>query len=226
MPRLLDLFCGAGGAAVGYARAGFEVVGVDIAPQPSFPFPFVQADVLELPLSLTDFDLVHASPPCQGYSTITHPKSKGEWPRLIEPVREMIRDAGVRGVIENVPGAMRFLEDPLVLRGTMFGLGVVRARYFELVGWDTYQPTHPWLGPSRWEAERLVGVYGAKPDGRSSDRPRAFARKMGSPMLAASSLEEGALAMGIDWMVTWDEVRESIPPAYTQWLGERFLEQR
>ena len=94
-PRLLDLFCGAGGAAVGYARAGFEVVGVDIAPQPNYPFEFHQADALTPPLPLADFDVLHASPPCQAYSDLAHRNGNGNpWPCLVEPVRNLFAGSG------------------------------------------------------------------------------------------------------------------------------------
>src|SRR5690349_21006456 len=131
-PRLLDLFCCAGGAGVGYSRAGFEVVGVDIKPQPNYPLAFIQADVLTLdPKFIALFDAVHASPPCQSYSDLAKRNGNGdEWPRLIEPVRKILQDSGKPWVIENVEGAP--LIDPVVLCGTMFrGLRVLRHRLFE-----------------------------------------------------------------------------------------------
>ena len=112
--RLLDLFCGAGGAAMGYHRAGFEVVGIDIAPQPNYPFEFVQADAMEFPLD--GFDAIHASPPCQAYTAL----ATGKHPRLIEPMRERLASSGVPWVIENVVGAP--LRQPVLLCGSMFGL--------------------------------------------------------------------------------------------------------
>src|ERR1700691_364800 len=114
-PRLLDLFCCAGGVAAGYDRAGFEVVGVDIEPQQNFPFEFVQADALTLPMNfLKSFDAIHASPPCQSYSDLAKRNRNGhEWPRLIEPVREMIIRSGLPYVMENVDGAP--LRDPMIL---------------------------------------------------------------------------------------------------------------
>src|ERR1044072_817521 len=111
--RVLDLFCKAGGAAMGYARAGFEVVGVDIEPQPNYPFEFIQADALTFEIDALDWDLVHASPPCQGYSTQTADPSKHR--RLIEPVRQRLVEANVRYVIENVEGARKHLIDPVRL---------------------------------------------------------------------------------------------------------------
>lgn len=119
-PRLLDLFCCAGGAGVGYSRAGFEVVGVDNKPQPDYPFSFIQADALKLdPKFVTSFDAIHASPPCQSYSDLAKRNGNGnEWPRLIEPVRKILTKTGLPYVIENVDGAP--LLHPVILCGTMF----------------------------------------------------------------------------------------------------------
>lgn len=103
-PRLLDLFCCAGGAGLGYSRAGFEVVGVDIDPQPNYPLPFIQADAMTLdPKFMAMFDAVHASPPCQSYSDLAKRNGNAdEWPRLIEPVRDMLSRSGLFYIIENV----------------------------------------------------------------------------------------------------------------------------
>src|SRR5438309_7313460 len=131
-PRILDLFCCAGGAGVGYSKAGFEVVGVDIKPQPNYPLPFVQGDALKLdPKFIALFDAVHASPPCQSYSDLAKRNGNADaWPRLIEPVRKMLIRSGCPYIIENVEGAP--LLNPVVLCGTMFpGLRVLRHRLFE-----------------------------------------------------------------------------------------------
>jgi DNA (cytosine-5)-methyltransferase 1 len=113
--RLLDLFCCAGGSGLGYSRAGFEVVGVDINPQPHYPFSFIQADALTLdPKFIASFDAIHASPPCQAYSDLAKRNGNAhEWPRLIEPVREMLMRTGRPYIIENVDGAP--LVNPIVL---------------------------------------------------------------------------------------------------------------
>jgi len=136
MPRLLDLFCGAGGAAKGYHDAGFKVTGIDINPQPNYPFDFIQADAMEIGLRFLNpgpfwrpFDAVHASPPCQSYSALS-PLTTKEHPRLVEPVRGMLIESGLPYVIENVVGAP--LINPIQLCGSSFGLGVWRHRIFEM----------------------------------------------------------------------------------------------
>lgn len=206
--RLLDLFCGAGGAAEGYHRAGFdEIVGVDIVPQPNYPFTFVQGDALEPPVRLEDFDLVHASPPCQSYSAMSN-RWGSDHPELITEVRSRLE--GHPFVIENVQEAGRDMACPVRLHGGMFGLDVHRPRLFDC----------SWLVMT-FPADRTrdaVAVYG-KPDGR-----RLYNRADGSELRAWSSAEQGQRAMGIDWM-TVDELREAIPPAYTEFIGEQFIAQ-
>lgn len=127
-PKLLDLFCGAGGAAAGYHRAGFDVVGVDIRPQPRYPFEFHQADAMTCPLD--GFDAIHASPPCQHYANVTAWRgAPGDHPDLIGPTRQRLIDSGLPWVIENVPEAP--IRRDLLLCGSQFGLKVRRHRAFE-----------------------------------------------------------------------------------------------
>jgi DNA (cytosine-5)-methyltransferase 1 len=210
-PRLLDLFCGAGGAAMGYSRAGFDVVGVDIKPQPHYPFEFHQADAMAYPLD--GFDVIHASPPCQAYSTNGNKHrnrgsgAAGRHPALIGATRARL--AGRRYVIENVAGAAAELREPTRLTGEMFGLRTHRARLFE-TNWLLLSPSQPPRQASP------VAVYG-KLDGR-----RLWTRKDGSEHRAPRELATAADAMGIDWM-SWDELREAIPPAYTEWIGLQLL---
>ena len=149
-PRLLDLFCGGGGAAVGYAAAGFDVVGVDIERMPAYPFEFHQADATAfLAGHWREFDAIHASPPCQGYSTavtqsdskwVSYSRGKNE-PRLIEPVRDALLALGKPYVIENVDGAKGHLRSPIVLCGSMFDAYPRRHRYFE-ASFPIPQPEH------------------------------------------------------------------------------------
>ena len=195
-PRLLDLFCGAGGASMGYHRAGFDVTGVDIEPQPNYPFRFIQADALgEL---WTGFDAVHASPPCQAYSRLAAMHPEREYPELIEPARALLCALGVPYVIENVEGAP--LHSPLMLCGSMFGLGVERGY---LRRHRLFECSFPTMGMSCQHRGRAVGVYG---HGGCSGKHR---------MLYAP---EARAAMGIDWM-NRDQLTQAIPPAYTEYVG-------
>jgi DNA (cytosine-5)-methyltransferase 1 len=211
MPRLLDLFCGAGGAAMGYHRAGFHVVGVDIEDQPNYPFEFVRDDALRfMDAGLWEewgIMAIHASPPCQDYvqwQGINKARngSAPEHPRLIEPVRKLLIRSGVPWVIENVVGAP--LLNSVLLCGSMFGLGVRRHRLFE--------SSELLLRPGCSHTGDEIAVYG-KLDGR-----RIWTRADGTEVRAARTLEQAHKAMGIDWM-TWDELREAIPPAYTEYIG-------
>lgn len=200
-PRLLDLFCGAGGAAMGYHRAGFEVVGVDVRPMPRYPFEFHQADAMTYPLD--GFDVIHASPPCQGYTKIQSVnKHAKEWPLLIEPIRRRLLGNGKPYIIENVPGAP--MLSPIKLCGSSFGLKVHRHRLFECSFFLMSPPCNH--GP-----ERAVAVYGDHPEYCPTGK-----------INRAHTLEHGQEAMGINWM-KWRELCESIPPAYTEWIGRQLM---
>jgi DNA (cytosine-5)-methyltransferase 1 len=220
-PRLLDLFCGAGGAAMGYSRAGFEVVGVDIAPQPNYPFEFVQADALEF---LEDwsygfedygFNAIHASPPCQAHTTMSN-RWRGaggkadEHINLIPPTRELLQETGLPWVIENVPGAKPHLRSPVVINGPNVSL-------FRLARPRLFEASFVILVPNHQKAVDPVGVYGEAPDGRLLRK-----RADGTEQHAARSLEEGREVMGIDWM-DWDELKEAISPAYTELIGAQLM---
>lgn len=207
-PRLLDLFCGAGGAALGYHRAGFEVVGVDHAPQPRFPFSFVQADAMGLSQEyLSSFDVIHASPPCQAYSDLAARNGNADdWPRLIEPVRKMLAATGRPYVIENVEGAP--LQDYIVLCGTMFpGLRVLRHRLFE-ANFPILVPAHP-RHPLCHTKDKRKRHYG------KTDEWRDFVTVTGGGNCSVAAARD---AMGIDWM-TKVEINEAIPPAYAEHVG-------
>ncbi|HSE45415.1 MAG TPA: DNA cytosine methyltransferase, partial [Gemmatimonadales bacterium] len=216
-PRLLDLFCGAGGAAMGYHRAGFEVVGVDIKPQPRYPFEFVQADALAEggyirvagEFGAHAFDAIHASPPCQAYTAYRRTGNVGEYPDLIAETRELLWQTGLPWVMENVQGAP--LREPLMLCGSMFDetLDIQRHRFFES-DWPMDNPVwpcrHKLTGPDRFPGGRSRGRTGS-----SRGLVRATI-EIGSWDIP---LARQAKAMGIDWM-TRDELSEAIPPAYTE----------
>lgn len=212
-PRLLDLFCGAGGAALGYHRAGFDVVGVDIELQPHYPFHFIRGDAsrwLEswMPrLFRRNFDAIHASPECQGYTTMNNRHGSSHLPQIPD-IQELLEATGLPYVIENVSGALSEMRSPIELTGEMFGLRVHRPRLFE--------SNVMLLAPPRPRRQLdPVAVYG-KQDGR-----RLWTRADGSELRVAD-LKTGSEAMGIDWM-TWDELREAIPPAYTQHIGGQLV---
>lgn len=207
-PRLLDLFCCAGGAGTGYARAGFDVVGVDIDPQPNYPYEFHQADALEyLAAHGHEFDAIHASPPCQGYTALKAVHGN-KWPMLIEPARQLADQIGLPYVLENVQGAP--LRRDLTLCGEMFGLGVIRHRYFELGYWTASPPAH---NPHRG---RVAGWR----HGQFYDGPYFAVYGLGG---GKGTVEQWQQAMGIDWTTDRHELAEAIPPAYTEFIGRQLL---
>lgn len=218
--KLLDLFCKAGGAAVGYRRAGFEVVGVDIQRQSRYPYEFVQADALEfLTEHGREFDAIHASPPCQGYSAMRDMPDAREHPRLIGEVRKLLRCAGKPYVIENVEGARAHMLNPLLLCGTMFGLG---AAGFELQRHRLFETSFPAAAPPRRCEHRLpvIGIYG----GHVRCRSAKFWRNGGGDFPGYDRKALAKEAMGIDHTVTMNELSEAIPPAYTEWIGNQLME--
>lgn len=205
-PKLLDLFCGAGGAAMGYHRAGFDVVGVDINPQKNYPFEFHQADAMTFPLD--GYDVIHASPPCQRYSVASKRWNgrANNHPDLIDAVRDRL--AGYEYVIENVVGAP--VRPDLMLCGSMFHLGVRRHRLFESSADFHHRPVcdhasqprrYHIYDHGRWYLSSVAHVYGHG-GGKSKGDWRE--------------------AMQIGWM-TSRELSQAIPPAYTQWIGQQLL---
>ena len=213
---MLDAFGGAGGAGMGYYRAGFDVIGIDKDFHPDYPFPMVIGDAMHY---LTDakwmsmFDAAHASPPCPRYSLATPAENREDHPDLVPPVREALVAWGGPWVIENVPGAP--LRHPLVLCGSSFGLRVRRHRLFES---DVFL-----MGPScNHRAQGTpVGVYGQHADKKQHFRPGTTL----SRAVKATSVADAQDAMGIDWMNDWSDLADAIPPAYTEHIGAQLIEQ-
>lgn len=203
-PRLLDLFSCAGGAAVGYHRAGFDVVGVDIDPQPNYPFEHHVADALEFPVD--GFDAVHASPPCQSFTAY---RRKGHgvgdgYPDLIEATRAKLAASGLPYIIENVPGAP--LRDWVQVCGTGLDLDVQRHRWFE--------SNVPLFG--------VPCAHGAKAARFAQATNRANKRRTVEVGVWRIPLHVQQAAMGVDWM-TLGELSEAVPPAYTEHLGIQLM---
>ena len=211
--KILDLFCGAGGAAMGYYRAGFEVVGVDIYQQPHYPFEFEWADALDF---LRTFDAdgfagIHASPPCQAYSTRTPDPRKH--PALISQVRKRLKQIGLPYVIENVLGAQSELKNPVMLCGSAFGLRVQRHRLFE-ANWPLIGAgcEHHWQ-----EEDKRFLIYDHRKWSWKGHIP-----VHGSGGSKAAEYWPFAMGCGDTWDDCWmtrNEIQEAIPPAYTEYVG-------
>ena len=213
-PRMADLFCGAGGSAVGYREAGFDITGVDSADLGHlYPFRFRRDDALEFPLD--GFDVVHASPPCAPYSYLS--RGRTEQVPLIEAIRERIQHLPY--VIENVEGARDTMRNPVMLCGSSFGLNLQRHRLFETNwplpplpcrhGWQTPDrfPALPFPGRDKDDMARVVGVYGS-----GDPEQRALQRQ----------------AMEIHW-ASGQALVQAIPPPYTRFIGQhlmKYLKQR
>lgn len=212
-PLLLDLFCGAGGCSKGYHEAGFDIVGVDINPQPNYPFDFQLCDALEYILELANYasglyDAIHASPPCQRYSRLftTMESKRGEHPDLVGPTRTLLRKTGLPYIIENVYGSP-LLKGSTMLCGAMFGLRTYRHRWFE-TSFFCFGKDHP---------KHLI------PSDKGSRRKEHFLNGGFISVVGNVGSYCGPEAMGIDWM-TGNELSQAIPPAYTRFIGKQLIE--
>lgn len=203
MKKALDLFCGAGGASMGLHRAGFDVTGVDLHPQPNYPFRFIQADALTFPLQ--GFDFVWASPPCQAFTAYKRrPEHVTERPNLIPTVRSRLEESGGQYIIENVMGAP--LKRPFVLCGSMFNLDVRRHRQFET--------SFSVLVPACNHAVQTPRFAQA-----TNRRNKRSTVEVGVWRIPLSTQQK---AMGIDWM-TLEELSQAIPPAYSEHIARQVL---
>lgn len=226
-PRLLDLYCCQGGASRGYWQQGFDVFGVDLEPQPRYLYPFAQLDALytlwelltggqiafdvrhpsgvgeTFHLGLEDFDAIHASPPCQLYS-LTHRINKSDFPDLIGPTRKSLIETGLPYVIENVMEAAPEMRDPVTLCGAMFGLETYRHRLFE-TNWTFEPPTHPEHVAKTTKMGRPV-------------KPGEFMHVVGN----FTGVDHARRVMDMPW-ANRDGLREAIPPAYSNAVGEQLL---
>ena len=206
MLKLLDLFCGAGGASHGYAMAGFDVTGIDIKHGKRYPYTYIRDDVRNYLNSeyLQQFDIIHASPPCQTHSATKHLRNaQGNTTNkidMIDEVRAALIASGKPYIIENVPGAP--LIDPIMLCGSAFGLKVRRHRLFESnLPLQGTKCDHKTQG-------KPVGIYGSMRD------------EIPNGGHTAKTMEQANEAMGIYWML-WGELVEAIPPMYTEYLGKQ-----
>jgi len=208
--RILDLYCKAGGASMGYYRAfanNVEITGIDIKNQKRYPFKFIKQDALEVLQDieyLRQFDLIHASPPCQTHSATRHLRNaqgkSTDKVDLIPQTREGLQKSGKPYIIENVVGAP--LINPVVLCGSSFGLAVRRHRLFESnMSLKGSICNHKAQG-------KPVGIYGSMRD------------EIPNGGHTAKTIEQARAAMDIDWMI-WSELVEAIPPAYTEYLGKQ-----
>ena len=217
-PLLLDLFCCEGGAAMGYHRAGFDVIGVDIDPQPRYPFPFIQADALSsfawAQADWRNVAAVHASPPCQRFSDLAHRNGNGdEWPDLIEQTRNTLAASGLPYVIENVEGAP--LIDPVTLCGTMFDeTSVLRHRLFE-TNWPLVAPHRHPTHPLVFTHDKRKAHYGRL------NQDHSYVQVTGG---GNATLANKRRAMGMPWASN-NGCNEAIPPAYTEWIGRQLIAQ-
>lgn len=204
--RALDLFCGAGGASMGLHQVGFSMIGVDIEPQPHYPFTFVQADALTYPLE--GFDLIWASPPCQAFTAYKRrPQHVRDRPNLIPAVREALQRSGAHWIIENVPGAREHLNDPIQLCGSSFHLDVRRHRLFE----------------TSFAASSLPCYHGRQTPRFPPASNRENLRSTVEVGVWRIPLHVQRKAMGIGWM-TRKELSQAIPPAYARYLGGQVLQ--
>lgn len=208
--KVLDLFCGSGGAGMGLRRAGFDVVGIDIVNQPDYPFEFIRGNAIQPGVKVEDFDFIGASPPCQAYSTANNSGKK--YFEYIPILRKLLDKSGKPYCIENVPGSP--LRKDLLLCGTMFSLNVIRHRIFEIKGFRVEQPKH---NPHFSKHRDYTCVCGHQTPPKPN-REKRLKRGLGK----YPTISECEKALGIDWM-KGRMLMQAIPPVYSEYIGKAIL---
>lgn len=216
-PRLLDLFCGAGGAGMGYHLAGFDVFGVDIEPQPDYPFPMVEGDVLGPWLEAylfdrNDWDAVHASPPCQAFTDLKSMWNARAHEDCLTPTRALLKRWGGLYAIENVPGAP--MSGHVTLCGSSLGLGTVKYDR-ELRRHRHFECNFPVMVPPCAHQRATIGIYGD----HARDRRRVDGGERGVDFPDSEKIALAKEALGMPWAKTWRGLSQAIPPAYTEHIG-------
>lgn len=216
MARVLDLFCGAGGATKGYQNAGYDVFGVDHKYFPNYPGTLLISDFRKIPMDFMEsFDLIHASPPCQKFSS-SRPMARKElaqYDDFVAETREILQAVGLPYVIENVEGAP--LNDPIMLCGSMFDMPIERHRLFEIGGFDVLQPTCNHNRQKKLWPQGFPSNKKGRPNGRVVS---VFGHGGGGP---GRDIKLWSWAMGIDWMYK-NELAQAIPPKYTEYIAHYF----
>ena len=215
--RVLDVYCGAGGAAVGLAAAGFNLHGIDINVQPEYPFPYHCENAIKLSVEyIKNFDLIWASPPCQAYTKAAHRwRQEGRnYPDLVGKTRELLTAAGVPFVIENTQSAP--IRHDLMLCGTMFNLNVLRHRFFEIEGFKVPQPIH-----EKHKGTVKNGDFTTVAGHGGNDNMHNYCKL--NKMVGASKLQVWQHAMGIDWVTDMKSLAQCVPPAYSEYIGKSFI---
>ena len=208
MIKVLDLFCGQGGAGMGYYKAGCVVTGIDIMNQQKYPFEFIQNDAIDYLLNhYSEYDFIHASPPCQGYSHLTPKEHRLKYKKLIPELRSILMMTGKPYCIENVSGAKKELINPVMLCGSMFGLRTQRHRYFE--------SSFCFEAPRKCDHSEMPLLVTT-----ASKASREKRERMG---IKPKTVKNAPIAYGITWM-DFSGLKECIPPAYTEYIMRCYIE--
>jgi C-5 cytosine-specific DNA methylase len=225
VPKLLDLFCCCGGISKGYHDVGFECTGVDINDNHKYPYNFIHSDVFDLkPEFFQQFDLIHASPPCQGYILTNSKKETEEYSsiRFIDKVRNILLSIGKPFVIENVIGSP--LRQDLILCGEMFGLKLFRHRIFEIHGFPVHQPRHKDKHKLSVMNGTAIALYsGGINPGFYGDKKKQIKYRQKRKTMKSPTIKDWQDASGIYWVNDRQHLSQMIPPKYSEYIGSQFL---